>query len=178
MAKPPHHRLAADRESTPNATDGWDPAPAASPAVDGDGNVSAPSFRAERSELALELPAAGGIEAGDVVALDADSGLLIPAAISGDARVVGVASGEPGLILGSDATAGGLTVRVAFSGPARCRVDAGYGTIVAGDLLTASPTPGHAMRAGGNPLPGSVVAKALEPLADGQAMIRVLVMLR
>jgi hypothetical protein len=146
------------------------------PSVDADGTVTAPSFRAERSELALELPSAGGIGAGDVVALDPETGLLVAAAVSGDARVVGVAAGEAGVILGGGAPDGPGT-RVVFSGVTRCRVDAGYGVVVPGDLLTASPTPGHAMRAA-DPMPGSVVAKALESLAEGQGTIRVLVMLR
>jgi hypothetical protein len=146
------------------------------PSVDADGTVTAPSFRAERSELALELPSAGGIGAGDVVALDPETGLLVAAAVSGDARVLGVAAGEAGVILGGGASDGPGT-RVVFSGVTRCRVDAGYGVVVPGDLLTASPTPGHAMRAA-DPMPGSVVAKALESLAEGQGTIRVLVMLR
>ncbi len=43
-------------------------------------------------------------------------------------------------------------------------VDAAYGTIKVGDLLTSSPTPGHAMRAD-DPKPGTIVGKALQPLA-------------
>jgi hypothetical protein len=46
-----------------------------------------------------------------------------------------------------------------------------------GDLLVASPTPGHAMR-GDAPLPGTVIGKALEELTSGSAAISVLVMLR
>ena len=46
-----------------------------------------------------------------------------------------------------------------------------------GDLLTTSPTPGHAMRAD-DPRPGTIVGKALEPLESGTGMVRVLVMLR
>lgn len=58
-----------------------------------------------------------------------------------------------------------------------CKVDAGYGGIEVGNLLVASPTPGHAMRSD-NPLPGTVIGKALEPLAAGTGLIRVLVMMR
>jgi hypothetical protein len=56
-------------------------------------------------------------------------------------------------------------------------VDASFGAIAPGDLLVSAPTPGHAMREAA-PLPGTVVGKALEPLAAGQGIIRVLVMLR
>jgi len=147
------------------------------PAMDDDGNVTARSFRSERSELALELPSAGGIEPGEVVALDPETGLLVAAAASGDARVVGVAVDEAGVILGGTNESDATRARVVFSGVTRCRVDAGYGVVMPGDLLTASATPGHAMRAS-DPMPGSVVAKALEPLEQGQGTIRALVMLR
>ncbi len=68
-------------------------------------------------------------------------------------------------------------VPVAFSGIVQCKADASAGPIAVGDLLTTSPTPGHAMRAS-NPAPGTVVGKALEPLASGTGLIKVLVMLR
>ena len=66
---------------------------------------------------------------------------------------------------------------MAVSGVALCKVDAGYGSIRAGDLLTTSPTRGHAMRAA-DPVPGTLLGKALEPLDVGTGTIRVLVMLR
>jgi hypothetical protein len=66
---------------------------------------------------------------------------------------------------------------VALSGTVPCKVDAGYGAIRVGDLLTVSPTPGHAMRASEAP-PGTVLGKALEPLEAGTGVIRVLAMLR
>jgi len=148
--------------------------------LDGDGNLDAPTFRAERSQAAVELPAVGGIAPGDVLAIDPDTGLLVPAASSGDLRVVGIAADDPGIVLGAGAGAGADPVRahVVLSGLASCRVDAGYGAVLPGDLLIASPTPGHAMRAGGEPMPGSVVAKAMQPLTEGQGTIRVLVWLR
>ena len=70
-----------------------------------------------------------------------------------------------------------LSRRSALYGLAEVRVDAGYGAILAGDLLTTSPTPGHAMIAVA-PLPGTVVGKALEPLEAGTGRISVLVMPR
>ena len=64
-------------------------------------------------------------------------------------------------------------------GKVYCRVDAQYAPIEVGDLLTTSPTPGHAMKAS-DPLKafGSVIGKALRPLQSGQAMIPVLVALQ
>ena len=58
-----------------------------------------------------------------------------------------------------------------------CKVDASYGAIRPGDLLTTSATPGHAGRAE-NPRPGTILGKALESLESGTGLIRVLVTLR
>lgn len=68
-------------------------------------------------------------------------------------------------------------VPVALAGRVPVKVDAGYGSVRPGDLLTPSPTPGHAMRAD-DPRPGTVIGKALEGLEGGTGTIRVLVMLR
>jgi len=56
------------------------------------------------------------------------------------------------------------------------RVDASYSSILPGDLLVSSPTPGHAMRAI-EPLPGTVIGKALGSLEEGQGTIPVLITL-
>ncbi|UCF81158.1 MAG: hypothetical protein JSV08_01685 [Acidobacteriota bacterium] len=66
---------------------------------------------------------------------------------------------------------------VALSGTVACKVDAGYGAVEAGDLLVASPTPGHAMRAD-TPVPGTILGKAMGALDAGTGMVKVLVMLR
>ena len=57
------------------------------------------------------------------------------------------------------------------------RAEAGYGTIRPGDLLTSSPTPGHAMRAL-EALPGTLLGKALDGLEAGMGPIRMVVLLR
>jgi len=66
---------------------------------------------------------------------------------------------------------------LALTGTVRVKVDAGYGAIAVGDLLTTSPTAGHAMRAD-DPRPGTILGKALEPLDAGTGKVLVLVMLR
>ena len=66
---------------------------------------------------------------------------------------------------------------VALTGTVDVKVDAGFGAIAVGDLLTTSPTAGHAMRTD-DPQPGTVLGKALESLDAGTGTIRVLVMLR
>ncbi len=60
-----------------------------------------------------------------------------------------------------------------------CKVDAQYSPIEVGDLLTTSPTSGHAMKAT-DPLKafGSVIGKALRPLTAGQGMIPILIALQ
>lgn len=66
---------------------------------------------------------------------------------------------------------------IALTGTVDVKVDAGYGGIRVGDLLTSSPTPGHAMRTD-DPLPGTVIGKALSPLRTGTGVVRMLVMIR
>jgi hypothetical protein len=68
---------------------------------------------------------------------------------------------------------------IALMGKVFCKVDASLGAVEIGDLLTTSPTPGHAMKAT-DPLKafGAVIGKALRPLADGQGLIPVLVALQ
>jgi hypothetical protein len=115
-------------------------------------------------------PVSEPVEVGDVLVVDPDD----PRALRlgrepADPTIVGIVSGE------IEPT--GSTAPLALFGTVLCKVDAGYGSIRLGDLLTTSPTPGHAMRAA-DVRPGTVLGKALEPLESGQERIRVLVMLR
>jgi hypothetical protein len=71
-----------------------------------------------------------------------------------------------------------VNAAVALAGTVRVKADASYGAIRAGDLLSASPTPGHAMRAPDPAPQGAVVGKALEPLVAGQGTITMLVVTR
>ena len=98
-----------------------------------------------------------------------------------DRRVAGVISGaagvRPGIVLGRGRE--GVQVPVALFGRVNCRVDASYGPVVAGDLLTTSETPGHAMRAEpGHRALGAVIGKALRALGSGRGLIPVLVALQ
>lgn len=150
------------------------------------GNVYGRSFRPSLAEVATLMPSSDAIEAGDLlVADDLLPGQVRLASAPADPRVIGVATGEPGVCLnGRSPSERGLTepaavprVPVALSGIILCKADASSGPIAVGDLLTTSATPGHAMRVA-NPAPGTVVGKALEPLASGTGLIKVLVMLR
>jgi hypothetical protein len=108
-------------------------------------------------------------------------GTLFPSSEAYDSKVVGVISGageyKPGIVL--DRRDGGNRAPIALMGKVYCKVDAGYSAIEVGDLLTTSPTAGHAMKAT-DPLKafGSVIGKALRSKSDGRGMIPVLVALQ
>jgi len=159
------------------------PVPVARPLLD----LKARSFLSSDPGVARLAEISESVEAGDVLALDPDRpGVLRLARTASDPAVLGVAAGKAGMVLGAVGPDGSAEsepgdpsarARVALSGIVSCKVDAGYGAILPGDLLTSSPTPGHAMRAD-DPRPGTVVAKALQPLDSGTGTILVLVMLR
>jgi hypothetical protein len=99
-----------------------------------------------------------------------------------DSRVAGVVSGagafRPGVVLDSGHESDSRRVAVALVGKVSCLVDASHGPIGVGDLLTTSPTPGHAMRATDPQRAfGSVLGKALQPLRSGRALLPTLVVL-
>jgi hypothetical protein len=172
--------------------------------VDEEGNVYGTSFRPSSTDMASLVEVAEPVEPGDVLVIDPErAGSMSLARQAGDTAVFGIVASEPGVVLGSDPigeggsiepdgllepvsdpTGDGATVHggafrvpVAVSGMVLCKVDAGYGDIRPGDLLTTSPTPGHAMRAD-DPAAGTILGKALEPRETGTGVIRVLVMLR
>ena len=66
---------------------------------------------------------------------------------------------------------------VAMAGRVPVKVDAAYGAIQIGDALVASATPGRAMRSD-DPVPLTVIGKALEPFAAGQGTIMMMVLNR
>ena len=69
-------------------------------------------------------------------------------------------------------------VPLAVVGVVPVNASAENGPIQPGDMLVASSTPGHVMRAGPNPAVGTVIGKALEPLDEGTGVIQMLVMLQ
>lgn len=97
-------------------------------------------------------------------------------------RVVGVIAGagdqRPAIVLGHKQS-GTTRIRLALVGRVLCKVDASYAEIEVGDLLTTSPTPGHAMKADiPEWLAGAVLGKALRPLVRGRGLIPILVALQ
>jgi hypothetical protein len=99
-----------------------------------------------------------------------------------DKRVAGVISGagdyRPAIVLDRQAPARDRRA-IALVGKVYCKVDATDAPIEVGDLLTTSPTPGHAMKAS-DPFKafGAVIGKALRPLDGGRGLIPVLIALQ
>jgi hypothetical protein len=129
----------------------------------------------------FEIAEAEAVEPGTVMVLG-DEGVLCTSCQAYDKRVAGIVSGagtyRPALVLDRQEN-GGNRLPIALFGKVFCKVDAAYGTVAIGDLLTTSPTPGHAMKAA-DPLSafGAVIGKALRPLGEGQGLIPVLVSLQ
>ena len=120
-------------------------------------------------------------EPGTVMVLG-DDGALLESGRAYDRRVAGVISGaghyKPAIVLDGRKTSGNRQP-IALIGKVFCKVDAQFGAIEVGDLLTTSSTPGHAMKTT-DPYRsfGAVLGKALQPLANGQGLIPVLVALQ
>jgi hypothetical protein len=129
----------------------------------------------------FDISALEAVDPGTVMVID-ETGSLRPCQSPYDKKVTGVISGagdyKPGIILDKRASISNR-LPLALLGKVYCKVDAEYGAIQIGDLLTTSSTPGHAMRAG-DPVKGfgSVIGKALRPIERGQGLIPILVALQ
>ncbi|HYI11739.1 MAG TPA: hypothetical protein VEK57_21960 [Thermoanaerobaculia bacterium] len=143
-------------------------------AIDVKGNIAA-----KYQDVAEWVPAFGAPKPGTVVILSEDANNhVIASSTSYDTRVAGVVSAQPGLILGEAAP---NKVQVATTGRVKVMVDASAAPIKIGDLLVTSDKSGVAMKSmpvevAGIKMhrPGTVVGKALEPLAGGTGEILVL----
>jgi hypothetical protein len=151
--------------------------------VTGNLNMSSPTSDLVLGDVAESFSTQHGeiIEPGTVVVLDKD-GLVRAADEAYDKRAVGVISGagnyRPAIVLDKQSSQAGH-LPVALMGKVCCKVDTQYSPIGVGDLLTTSPTPGHAMKAC-DPLKafGSVIGKALRGLDAGRGEIPILVALQ
>jgi len=122
------------------------------------------------------------VEPGSVMVVQ-DDGSLRECESAYDKRVAGVASGagryRPALVLDHRNDDPGRRLPIALVGKVYCKVDATFGAIEAGDLLTTSPTRGHAMKAMNREAAfGTVIGKALQALPSGTGLIPVLVALQ
>ena len=129
----------------------------------------------------FEISATERVDTGTVMTLN-DLGQLEPGKIPYDKRVTGVVSGagdlKPALILGRRKEQRDK-LPIALMGRVNCRVDADYGPIEVGDLLTTSLTPGHAMKASDPTRAfGAIIGKAMRPLNNGRGLIPILVALQ
>src|SRR5215207_9837376 len=135
----------------------------------------------------FEIMSSAHVEPGTVMAIG-DEARLVESHRAYDKRVAGIVSGagdyKPGIILGKDASCKDRASRkdrvpLALIGKVFCKVDATDAPIEVGDLLTTSPTQGHAMKAE-DPLKafGAVVGKALAPLREGRSLLPILVALQ
>lgn len=130
-------------------------------------------------DVAELIPCAGDVESGDIVVINPDKDREVMKCTKENQITAGVISEDPTLSFGDRENARELEPEknwnfLALAGQVYCKVDASYSEIKRGDLLTTSPTPGHAMKAV-NPKIGTIVGKALEPHKDGKGKILVLV---
>ena len=143
-----------------------------------DGNVNA-----KYQDVAEWVDSSQELKAGTVVVLDPTrSNEVIASTQSYDSRVAGVITLRPGVALGEQ---GEGRVLVATTGRVKVKVDATNGPINIGDLLVTSDKEGVAMKSvpveiGGVRIhrPGTLIGKALEPLAQGTSEILVLLSLQ
>lgn len=139
--------------------------------------------QASGADFAEQLAVQGdrdALEPGDVLVISTELDRAVDrSATPFSTAVIGVYSTRPGMLAGAPDTGEPLSgVPVAITGIVPCKVSAENGAIRRGDLLVASATPGHAMRAGTAPPPGSVLGKAMQPLAVGTGVVEILVSAR
>lgn len=121
------------------------------------------------------------IDQGTVLVID-DGGTLTACSREYDRTAAGVVSGaagyQPGIVLGKRDD-GRARVPVALLGRVFCKIDADFAPVAIGDLLTTSPTGGHAMKARDpRRTPGAVIGKAMGSLSSGRGLIPILVALQ
>ena len=147
----------------------------------GNVNVNQGDVILGNADCAEDFDCKAPVDPGTVMVLSND-GRVSESSTPYDKRVAGVVSGagnyKPAVILDRHA---GVPGRVPLSlvGKVYCKVDAQYGAIDVGDLLTTSATAGHAMKAK-DPFEafGAVIGKALGTLHDGKGLIPVLIALQ
>jgi hypothetical protein len=121
-------------------------------------------------------------EPGTVMVIAEDE-MLHPSDTAYDRRVTGVVAGggeyKPGILLDRDSQSSRRRQQISLMGKVFCKVDAQYSPIEVGDMLTTSPTPGHAMTVRDlHKGFGAVIGKALRPLPKGQGLIPILIALQ
>jgi len=132
-------------------------------------------------DVAEYIDAYSNVEAGDVVEISSD-GRAKKSDRSYSTTVIGVISTHPAIIFpggneGDEKKANRQPL--ALTGIVPVKVSTENGNIQAGDLLTSSNTPGHAMRCGDNEkCGGAIIGKALEPFEGNTGVIKMIVTLQ
>jgi hypothetical protein len=147
------------------------------------GTITGGTINAKYQDVAEWVESSQALAAGTVVVLDhTRSNQVIASSRAYDTRVAGVISLQPGITLGEN---GAGKVLVATTGRVKIKVDATAGPIQIGDLLVTSDKEGVAKKSVALSLdgvaihrPGTLIGKALEPLARGQGKILVLLSLQ
>jgi hypothetical protein len=152
-------------------------------AVTVSGTLTATTVYANYQDVAEWVPATESMPPGTVAVLSASANNTVaPSMHAYDTGVAGVVSSAPGLLLGVESQS---KAKIATTGRVKVRVDATKQPIRIGDLLVTSDRPGMAMKS--EPLdlagvklhrPGTLIGKALEPLAGGEGEILVLLSLQ
>lgn len=148
-----------------------------------DGNLKAFDVTLAGGDCAEDFEIAGleAVDPGTVMVVGC-GGALRPCHDAYDKKVTGVISGaggyKPGIVLDKRPSAPNR-LPLALVGKVYCKVDAEFGAVEVGDLLTTSATHGHAMKAS-DPTKafGAVIGKALSPLLTGRGLIPILVALQ
>ena len=147
------------------------------------GAITGGTISATYQDVAEWVPSVQKLSAGTVVVLDTGrTNHVVSSMKAYDTGVAGVVSDSPGVILGEG---GEGKLKVATTGRVKVRVDATREPIKVGDLLVTSEAEGVAMKSvevdlGGVKIhrPGTIIGKALEPLASGTGEILVLLSLQ
>jgi len=134
------------------------------------------------ADVAEDFDVAVDVSRGTVMVLG-DNGALEPSHQAYDRRVVGVIAGagryQPGMVLDRDGAQTPGRAPISVMGKVECLADASEHPIDIGDLLTTSPTPGHAMAATDTTrAPGAIIGKSLGRLAGSNGFIPMLVSLQ
>ncbi|MBN2355291.1 hypothetical protein JXO59_04220, partial [candidate division KSB1 bacterium] len=155
------------------------------------GNIKVQSYTTQATIIELgegldyaegfDVTDASEIVPGSVLVIDPDKpGNLTLSRESYDNKVAGIAAGARGLESGVRLGVDQFDCDIALAGRVYCNVDASYGKIVPGDLLTTSPTPGYAMAVKDHTKArGAILGKAMQGFALGEkGQILVLVTLQ
>jgi hypothetical protein len=133
---------------------------------------------ADFAEMVPASPKVGAYEPGDVLVIDEASEKHLSVSRKPYSRLIaGVYATKPGIVARDSGTPVlGEEVPLAMIGIVPCKASAENGPIHVGDELVSSATPGHVMR-GKNAPRGTVLGKALQPLAHGKGKISILLYL-